>query len=257
MSAEVSLPAERLLCSQMFLSVAAVLQTFHLGITHLPVGWRWAALSGCQWGHGTASRPTGTVLLYLKGAGLKMINDTTCFAHVCLSARSPSLLQNICFLHQQITTQSVSVFVCMCVHVCVLIISCVWVSFIPACFGGFELLSSFSVSACMHMCLHPGYCVFMCVCVWHSRPVLNQSSQYKVRAFVLVVVQPECRLTGWILQPGTPLKLIPCVCVCDLTAASKNTGTREHGVGLLAAASQWHTVWVLTFRLTFCECELH
>lgn len=113
------------------------------------------------------------------------------------------------------STNHYSECLCVCVHVCVCIDYIMCLSVIYPCL--FWRIWAFVQLFCE--CLHAHVsasrilCVYVCVCVWHSRPVLNQSSQYKVRAFVLVVVQPECRLTGWILQPGTPLKIIPCVCV--------------------------------------------
>lgn len=49
------------------------------------------------------------------------------------------------------------------------------------------VLSKFSVSVCVGAHTHPGH---------RGRLVLNKSPQYKVRAFVSAVVQPECRLMG-------------------------------------------------------------
>lgn len=85
-SAEVRSPL-RAFQSQMFLSVAAVSQTFHLAAVCLPVGCVRGAerLSAGRW-HGDKARRNNP----LKGAGLRMISGTTCFAHVRLGG-------NICF----------------------------------------------------------------------------------------------------------------------------------------------------------------
>lgn len=90
----------------------------------------------------------------LKGAGLKMINNTTCFAHVCLSARlllkTTALLGNICFAHQEIALcRHSTVFLNLCV--CVLIVSCV--SSIPHCVAAFQLLCVCRVFMCVFVCV--------------------------------------------------------------------------------------------------------
>lgn len=151
----------------MFLSVAAVLQTFHLCAIHLPVG----CVTGAEWlpagtWHDDQSQRNNLLRGSWKEQDWKWSTTPpalpTCVRPLAYFWKQRCSTETSA-LHIKKSLLCVGTHDCYSEPVCVFIMSRVWVSFIPDCVVVFELLCVCHVFMCVFVCVID---VFLTMCVY-------------------------------------------------------------------------------------------